>query len=56
VNEYQIKKTFIKEKEVSQVNLDPNFEFADTDMGNNFFPKVETPTEFDEFKARKNTN
>ena len=55
-NAYEIKKTFIKEKEVSQVNLDPNFEFADTDMGNNTFPKVETPTEFDEFKARKTDN
>lgn len=37
-NEYEIKHTFIKEKEVSKVNLDPNFEFADTNMGNNSFP------------------
>ena len=55
-NEYEIKKTFIKEKEVSKVNLDPNFEFADTDMTNNTFPKIETPSEFDEFKAKKTTN
>ncbi|MGB5461648.1 MAG: M1 family metallopeptidase, partial [Eudoraea sp.] len=55
-NEYEIKKTFIKEKEVSKVNLDPNFEFADTDMKNNSFPKADTPSEFDEFKAKKTTN
>jgi hypothetical protein len=55
-NEYEINRTFIKEKEVSQVNLDPNFEFADTDMRNNTFPKVETPSEFDEFKAKKTPN
>lgn len=55
-NEYEIKKTFVKEKEVSKVNLDPNFEFADTDMKNNTFPKAETPSEFDEFKAKKTTN
>ena len=55
-NEYEIKKTFIKEKEVSKVNLDPNFEFADTDMKNNSFPKADTPSEFDEFKAKKTNN
>ncbi|WP_297693994.1 M1 family metallopeptidase [uncultured Eudoraea sp.] len=52
-NEYEIKRTFIKEKEVSQVNLDPNFEFADTDMRNNSFPKVEVPSEFDAFKSKQ---
>jgi hypothetical protein len=49
-NEYEVKKTFIKEKEVSKINLDPNFEFADTDMENNSFPKVESKSEFDTFK------
>jgi len=51
-NEYEIQKTFIKEKEVSKVNLDPNFEFADTDMKNNSFPKAENVSEFDEFKKK----
>jgi hypothetical protein len=51
-NEYEIKKTFIKTKEVSKVNLDPNFEFADTDTENNSFPKVETPSDFDSFKNK----
>ena len=55
-NEYEIKKTFIKAKEVSKVNLDPNFEFADTDTTNNSFPKVETQSEFDAFKDKKDGN
>lgn len=52
-NEYEVKKTFIKAKEVSKVNLDPNFEFADTDTKNNSFPKVESKSEFDSFKTKK---
>lgn len=52
-NEYEVKKTFVKAKEVSKVNLDPNFEFADTDMKNNNFPKVESKSEFDDFKSKK---
>jgi hypothetical protein len=52
-NEYVIKKTFIKAKEVRKVNLDPNFEFADTDTSNNSFPKVKTQSEFDTFKDKK---
>jgi len=53
-NEYETQQTFIKEKEVSKINLDPNFEFADTEMENNSFPKVETKSEFDNFKEGKN--
>ena len=53
-NEYETQQTFIKEKEVSKVNLDPNFEFADTNMENNVFPKVDTKSEFDSFKDKKN--
>ena len=52
-NEYEIQKTFIKDKEVSQVNLDPNFEFADTDMKNNSFPKAVTKSDFETFKDKK---
>lgn len=52
-NEYEVKEVFIKDKEVKTVNLDPNFEFADTDMSNNVFPKVETDSEFDTFKSKK---
>ncbi len=51
-NEYEIQKTFIKEKQVQKVNLDPNFEFADTDAKNNSFPKMEAPSDFDKFKEK----
>lgn len=49
-NEYEVKQTFVKEKEVKSVRLDPNFEFADTNMSNNTFPKTESTSEFDNFK------
>jgi hypothetical protein len=49
-NEYEVKRTFVKSKEVSQVNLDPNFEFADTNMNNNTFPKKEEVSDFEKFK------
>ena len=52
-NEEEFKKheeEIIKEKEVNKVNLDPNFEFADTNMENNSFPKTEQVSEFDSFK------
>lgn len=52
-NEYEIQKTFIKEKQVSKVNLDPNFEFADTNMKNNSFPKVDSNSDFEDFKNKK---
>lgn len=52
-NEYEITKTFIKSKEVKTVNLDPNFEFADTNRDNNSFPKTESQSEFDTFKKKK---
>ncbi len=55
-NEYQIKRTFIKDKEVTKVNLDPYFEFADTDTKNNAFPKVDSSSEFDTFKKKKASN
>ncbi|MFD0835140.1 M1 family metallopeptidase [Mariniflexile aquimaris] len=53
-NEYEIKKTFIKAKEVQKVTLDPNFEFADTDTSNNSFPKAEHQSDFESFKKKQN--
>ncbi len=52
-NEYEITPTFVKNKEVSKINLDPNFEFADTNTANNSFPKTETKSDFDAFKSKK---
>jgi hypothetical protein len=51
-NEYEVKRTFVKSKEVSQVNLDPNFEFADTNMNNNTFPQKEEVSDFEKFKEK----
>ncbi|WP_053969781.1 M1 family metallopeptidase [Mangrovimonas sp. ST2L15] len=53
-NEYEITKTFVKDKEVKQVVLDPNFEFADVETANNSFPKTEEASQFDKFKEKKN--
>tara|TARA_R110002012_G_scaffold322100_1_gene555530 strand:+ start:11538 stop:13766 length:2229 start_codon:yes stop_codon:yes gene_type:complete len=52
-NEYETTQTFLKTKEVKAINLDPNFEFADTNMTNNVFPKQETDSQFDTFKNKQ---
>jgi hypothetical protein len=52
-NENEITKVFIKEKEVVNIILDPNFELADTEMTNNTFPKKAVASKFDQFKSNK---
>jgi len=49
LNEAEFTKVFIKDKEVTNILLDPNFELADVDVTNNAFPK-NTETRFDRFK------
>ena len=49
LNEQQITKVFVKEKEVTNIVLDPNFELADVDVTNNIFPK-NAESKFDRFK------
>ena len=49
-NEYQVSKVFMKEKEVANIVLDPNFELADVEIRNNVFPKKTIPSRFDQFK------
>lgn len=51
-DEQEVTKVFIKDKEVTNILLDPNFELADVEVMNNAFPK-RTETKFDQFK-RKN--
>jgi hypothetical protein len=51
LNENQVTKVFVKEKEVTSVLLDPNFELADVDVTNNAFPKS-AETRFDRFKKQ----
>lgn len=50
INESEITKVFVKEKEVVNIVLDPNFELADVNMNNNVFPKKAPESKFDQFK------
>lgn len=52
VNEQKITKVFVKEKEVVNIVLDPNFEVSDINVQDNVFPKRQTETKFDEFKKK----
>lgn len=51
LNEQEVTKVFIKNKEVTNIMLDPNFELADVDVTNNVFPK-RTESRFDQFRKR----
>ena len=53
LNESEIKKTFVKAKEVVNITIDPNLELADVDTNNNVFPRVETRSKFEEYKEDK---
>jgi hypothetical protein len=48
-----IKKVFVKRKEVKSVVLDPFLETADCDLNNNSWPPRLVPTRFDVFKERE---
>jgi len=50
VNENEVKKVFIKNKEVTHVVIDPNNNTGDTDFSNNKFPKVQAENKFDLLK------
>jgi hypothetical protein len=50
VNENEVTKVFVKEKEVVNVLIDPNFEIADVNATNNNFPKKEEPSKVDQLK------
>lgn len=54
INESQMKKVFVKEKEVANVMIDPNLQTADVNIEDNIFPKVETESKFDSFKKKTN--
>ena len=47
-----VNKVFWFEKEVVRVVLDPNLETADTDRGNNYWPKQVQPSRFQMFKQK----
>ena len=51
-NENEVKKVFVKAKEVTNIVLDPNLETADTNVANNVFPKTAQPSKFENFKRK----
>ncbi len=50
VNENEVKKVFMKEKEVTNIVIDPNNDTADTNFSDNAFPKKPTENKFDLLK------
>ena len=48
-NQEQVTKVFMKDKEVTNITIDPNEETADVNAADNVFPKTEE-TNFDKFK------
>jgi len=49
-NEREVKKVFVKEKEVVNIIIDPNLATADVNTTDNVFPKREAPSKFDQLK------
>jgi hypothetical protein len=50
VNEVEVKKMFLKDKEVANVVIDPKQETADVNAGDNVFPKRASATKFDQLR------
>ncbi len=50
INESEVTKVFIKDKEAVSVVVDPNAELADIEAKNNVFPKNAAESKFDQFK------
>jgi hypothetical protein len=50
LNEVEVKKVFVKEKEVVAIVIDPLFETGDVNTGDNIFPKKPAVSKFDQFK------
>src|SRR5579859_171177 len=50
VNENEVKKVFMKEKEVTNIVIDPNNDTADTNFSDNSFPKRAAENKFDLMK------
>jgi hypothetical protein len=50
LNEKEVKKVFVKEKEVTNIVIDPKQETADVNLGDNVFPKKPAASKFDQMK------
>lgn len=56
-NEQEVKKVFVKSKEVSKIIIDPNLETADTNVNDNIFPRMEKPKDkFEQYKEKENAS
>lgn len=53
LNNEEVNKVFITEKEAVQITLDPYLETADVDMENNYFPAKPQMTRFELFKGAR---
>ena len=53
LNEKKVVKTFMKDKEVASIKLDPMRETADIDESNNSWGSIPEPTKFQLFKAKQ---
>ena len=53
-NEKSVTKTFMKDKEVASIKLDPYKETADIDETNNTFGDIKEPSKFKVFKQKQN--
>ncbi len=52
INESEVTKVFMKEKEVAKVVLDPKLETSDINADDNTFPWVQMPSKFDALKGK----
>jgi hypothetical protein len=55
LNENNVKKVFMKDKEVVSIKLDPMRETADINEANNMWGEVPPPSRFQVFKANQST-
>jgi hypothetical protein len=53
LNEQEVTRVFVKDKEVVGIVVDPNAETADIDTSNNTFPKKQEVNKFDQLKKEK---
>ena len=53
LNNSKVSKTFITDKPIKQISLDPYQETADIDLENNFYPQKEVPSKLQLFKEKQ---
>ena len=52
-NDKQVSKVFVFDKMLTEVELDPYLETADTDRSNNHYPRRVEPSRFEMFQMRR---